>query len=87
MTAGVYLEKFHKMKILDIVKDQKVTFSFYRSGELWYETTNGFLFPVPITDTGDATFLKEDKAILFMRYIRKYKDELDKELNNEADLA
>lgn len=67
------------MNIKDLVKDQRVQFQYYRDKELWYKTTNGFLFPVPISDVGNATFLAEDKAILFMRYIRKYKDELDNE--------
>ena len=31
-----------------------------------------FRFPVPIAEAGTATFLAEDRAILFMRYIRKY---------------
>ncbi len=55
-----------------IVNNQKVRFSFYRDGELWYETECGFRFPVPIGDVGTATFLVEDRAILFMRYIRKH---------------
>lgn len=67
------------MNIKDLVKDQRVQFQYYRDKELWYKTTNGFLFPVPISDVGNATFLAEDKAILFMRYIRKYKNELDNE--------
>ena len=54
-----------------IVNNQKVRFAFYRDGELWYETECGFRFPVPIADAGTATFLAEDRAILFMRYIRK----------------
>ncbi len=63
------------MKLLDIVKDQKVHFMFYREGELWYKTGNGFEFPVPVNDkkeVGTAIFMVEDKAILFMRYIRKH---------------
>ena len=60
------------LNIKDMVKDNKqVTFEFYRKGELWYKTECNFLFPVPIEDTGDGTFLKEDKAMMFMRYIRK----------------
>ena len=55
-----------------IVNNQKVRFSFYREGQLWYETECGFRFPVPIEEAGTATFLAEDRAILFMRYIRKY---------------
>lgn len=50
---------------------KKVRFVHYRKGELWYVTECGFTFPVPIDDTGDGTFLAEDKAMLFLRYIRK----------------
>ena len=60
-----------------IVNNQKVRFSFYRDGELWSETECGFRFPVPISDCGTATFLAEDRAILFMRYIRKHLAALD----------
>ena len=55
-----------------VVNNQKVRFSFYRDGQLWYETECGFRFPVPIEEAGTATFLAEDRAILFMRYLRKY---------------
>ncbi len=59
-------------KIMDCVKDnQQVHFVRYRANELWYRCENGFEFPVPISDIGDATFLATDKALLFMRYIRK----------------
>jgi len=54
-----------------IVNNQKVRFTFYRDGDLWYETECGFRFPVPIADAGTATFLAEDRASLFMSYIRK----------------
>ncbi len=49
----------------------KVRFSYYKKGDLYYLTENGFLFRVPIEDAGDAVFLPEDKGIYFMRYIRK----------------
>jgi hypothetical protein len=59
--------------IKDMVKDnKKVQFTFYRDRQLFYQTECGFEFPVPIEDIGNATFLAEDKAILFMRYIRKH---------------
>lgn len=58
--------------------DKKVHFLYYRANELWYETDDKFVFPVPINDTGDATFLNEDRAMLFMRYIRKHLEELKK---------
>jgi hypothetical protein len=31
----------------------------------------GFRFAVPVSETGSATFLAEDRAMLFLRYIRK----------------
>jgi hypothetical protein len=61
--------------IKELVKNKKVTFKYYRDGDLWYEIEgNGFTFPVPVKEAGTATFLSEDKAILFMRYIRKHMD-------------
>jgi len=60
------------MTLKEMVQDgKKVRFKFYRCHELHYETEDGFEFVVPIEDTGDGVFLAEDKAILFMRYIRK----------------
>jgi len=58
--------------IKDMVSgSKKVTFEHYFDGNLWYSTECGYMFPVPISDIGNATFYKEDKAMLFMRYIRK----------------
>jgi hypothetical protein len=54
-----------------VINDQIVRFTRYKEGELFYRTSCGFEFPVPVADTGNATFLAEDKAILFMRYMRK----------------
>lgn len=59
--------------IKEMVNDgKKVKFVLYKDGDLIYKTECGFEFPVPVTDIGNATFLAEDKAILFMRYIRKH---------------
>ncbi len=58
--------------IKDMVKDKKVTFLYYRENELWYTTECGFEFPVPIDDVGTAYMNAQDKAILFMRWIRKH---------------
>lgn len=38
-----------------------------------------FVFPVPIDDTGDGQFLAEDKASMYMRWIRKQLEEVEKE--------
>jgi hypothetical protein len=59
------------MKMIDHVRG-RVKFQYYREGNLYYETETGILFAVPISDTAEATFLAEDKAILFMRYLRKH---------------
>lgn len=59
-----------------------VHFMYYRDNALWYKTDTEFLFPVPIEDIGTATFYSNDRAILFMRYIRKYLRECDVETGN-----
>lgn len=63
-----------KIDVKDLVVDKRVYFLHYRKGELWYRTTDGFVFPVPISDCGDGTFLADDRAMPFMRYIRKQLD-------------
>jgi hypothetical protein len=62
-----------------VAGDAQVFFLHYRKGELWYTTEDGFQFPVPIDDTGDGTFLAQDRAMLFMRYIRKQLDAIKEE--------
>ena len=59
------------MKLIEMVKGKVVRFEFYKENELFYSTEDGFIFPVPIEDIGNATYKAEDKAPLFMRYIRK----------------
>lgn len=56
-----------------------VTFIHYFDGSLWYSTEDDFVFPVPVSDIGTATFLAKDKGILFMRYIRKHMELLANE--------
>lgn len=60
------------MKMIDLVKDKKVKFEYFRDGNFFYSCDNGFIFPVPVDDIGQATLLKEDKALFFMRWIRKH---------------
>ena len=64
--------------IKDIVKDKNAHFVFFRDRALFYETDDGFQFPVPVDDAGSATFNAEEKAILLMRYIRKHIDQTEK---------
>lgn len=60
------------MSVKEMVeKGKRVRFTRFHAGELWYVTESGFQFPVPLSDTGDGSFLSEDKAMLYMRWIRK----------------
>lgn len=63
------------MKITDHVQG-KARFTHFRDDKLWYLTDTGFEFPVPVEDTDGATFHVEDKAIIFMRWIRRWMNEL-----------
>jgi len=68
------------VKIKDIVKNNEVRFVRYRHGFAYYglrvpgEHVDR-VFPVPLSDVGDATLLSSDKALVFMRYIRKAMEE------------
>lgn len=59
--------------IKNAVTDNKLaTFTQYVDGELWYKTEAGEQFPVPVADAGVATFKAQEKALLLMRYMRKW---------------
>ena len=55
-------------------KGQMVHFQYFRDNEFWYKTDAGLLFPISLKEaqTGRATFLASDKAIYFMRWIKRY---------------
>lgn len=75
------------LSIKELVSDnKKVLFVRYAQGELWYKCENGFEFPVPISDTGSGVFLPEDKALLFMRWIRAHIKYID-EARSNSDLS
>jgi ribosomal-protein-alanine N-acetyltransferase len=68
------------MDIKDIIRDNNVRFLRFRQGYLYYAVTvpgesTDYMFPVPVSDVGDATLHAQEKAILFMRYIRKAMEE------------
>lgn len=58
--------------IKELVQNKSVRFTHYQFGDLWYITEDGFKFPVPVSDTGTGRFEATDRAIFFMRYIRKH---------------
>jgi hypothetical protein len=72
------LSPIDKFTIKDCVKGS-VEFQFYRKGNLHYLCENGFEFRIPIDDTGDGVFLPTDRAMLFMRWIRKELENYEKE--------
>jgi len=66
------------MNIKDIVKNNKVYFLFYRQYVMYYGVDvddNKLMFPVPLSDVMDASLFAEEKAITYMRYIRKAIDD------------
>lgn len=69
--------KDEHMDIKKIVKDNTARFSFYRTGNAFYNVTvDGveYAFPVSLEDIGGATLNSTEKAITLMRYIRKALD-------------
>lgn len=57
-------------------RENMVEFSFFRQGYFYYEVQDyntgvEYNFPIPIEDIGTATLKARDKAITFMRWIRK----------------
>jgi hypothetical protein len=67
-----------------MVKDKVVRFKYYKDDILWYETEDGFEFPVTTFEAGTAKLNAEDKAIFFMRWIRK-QVELDGKLCSHSN--
>lgn len=67
-----------EITIGEMVKGKKAVFQYYRSGNLYYKTDDGFEFPVPISDTGEASFNNEHSALELMRWIRNQVDVIKK---------
>lgn len=61
------------MKIPELKEEikGKVYFVSLKNQELWYRTESGMEFPISLKDSEGGIFLAEDKASLFMRWIRK----------------
>ncbi len=69
------------MKISDYIKeDTTATFSYCDGEALWYVLSGTFfIFPVPLEETKGATFKVRDKAVFFMRWVRKQLEYWEKE--------
>ncbi len=62
------------VELKKLIKDQIVEFDFYRDQTFYYICTDGenkYRFPVPLNDVGSGCMLSKDKAVYFMRFIRK----------------
>ena len=58
----------------------QVQFVYFRDGDLWYRCIDDWKFPVNAAETSNAqgaspTFHRDDKGIVFMRWIRKQMEE------------
>jgi hypothetical protein len=71
--------KLETMNIKELVKDKIVRFDSFRQGYFYYNIISSanspqkeaYQFTVPLDDIGTATLLAKDKAITYMRWIRK----------------
>lgn len=63
---------------------QRVKFDYFRDGNLWYSTINGFQFPVPVNTTSGTIYKATDKAENFKYWIKKEYNRL-KEQKNKND--
>lgn len=70
----------NNINIKDLVsKEHVVAFDSYRAGFFYYNVFNinkvpdgeTYQFTIPVEDIGNATLMATDKAIIFMRWIRK----------------
>lgn len=55
-----------------VTENRRATMTHVHAGNIWYKTEFDETFPVPISDMGEATFHADEKALLLMRYMRKW---------------
>jgi hypothetical protein len=55
---------------LKTILKEDCTFQFYRDGSLYYKTTSGFVFGIPIKDVGSGTFNAQERGMVLMRWLR-----------------
>jgi len=70
------------MALIDIKRavtgNRQANFTHFVDGQMWYTTEYSESFPVPIADLAGATLHRNEKALLLMRYMRKWNVELSK---------
>jgi hypothetical protein len=68
------METTKKLNLIDIVKNNTVHFDSYKNGYFYYLVkvdAQIYRFPVEMIDIGAGTIHAVDKALTFMRWIRK----------------
>lgn len=63
-----------QINIKDLVKNKMAHFSHYREGYFYYKTDDNFQFSIPFEDTTGITLPAQDKAIFFMKWMKKQID-------------
>lgn len=78
LTAERHKREIMKLKDL-VTKEHVVAFDSFRAGFFYYNVYNSnntpkgdtYQFTVPVEDIGGSTLMAHDRAITFMRWIRK----------------
>ena len=71
------------MNIREMIAGKKVHFVCYKQKELWYETEDGFEFPVPISDTGMVnSYLKIKRCSSCDGFVNTWKKSKQQSKNN-----
>lgn len=80
-------------KIKQLIREQ-ARFTHYEEGNLWYQVIwtddDGawgglFDFPIPVEDAATGRFLSSDRAMIFMRWMRKHIELLTKALTESTE--
>lgn len=66
-----------KRSIKEMVKNKQARFVRYTDESLWYQTDDGFEFPIPAEEAKGGVFEAEHKAIRLMRWIRAHVELLE----------
>ncbi len=83
------METIRIPRITDLVRgEQTCRFAYFKDGLLWYShDSQEFMFPIPVSDLGDAKLHASERALLLMRWIRKQLEELGRELSDAGSVV
>jgi len=73
------------IKMIDLMRDNKVVrFAYFRDGDFWYQHEDGLLFSISLQEatSSKVTFLAEDRAMLFMRWIKRFIEQAKRDKEN-----